>query len=112
MFVYCYFQGRVEILEEEMEAERQARCKAERQRSDLAREYENLGERLTEASGATAAQRELNKKRDAEIVKLKKDIEESNVMRDAAIESMKKKQADSIAEISEQLDQIGRTKSK
>merc|ERR1712079_198522 len=39
-------QGRVEELEEELEAERQARAKAERQRSDLARELEQLGERL------------------------------------------------------------------
>merc|ERR1712055_581757 len=55
-------QGRVEELEEELEAERQARAKAERQRSDLAREMESLSERLSEASGTTAAQIELNKK--------------------------------------------------
>merc|ERR1719189_191794 len=35
-------QARVEELEEELEAERQARAKAERQRSDLARELEEL----------------------------------------------------------------------
>merc|ERR1739844_416938 len=43
-------QGRVEAAEEELEAERQARAKAERQRSDLAREIEQLGERYDEAS--------------------------------------------------------------
>merc|ERR1719204_2232636 len=59
-------QGRIEELEEELEAERQARAKAERQRSDLAREMESLGERLNEASGATSAQVELNKKRESE----------------------------------------------
>merc|ERR1712012_465392 len=48
-------QARVEELEEELEAERQARAKAERKRSDLARELEQLGERLNEAGGATAA---------------------------------------------------------
>merc|ERR1712186_112104 len=41
-------QGRVEAMEEELEAERQARAKAERQRSDLAREIDSLGERLDE----------------------------------------------------------------
>ena len=54
-------------LHQELEAERQARAKAERQRSDLARELENMGERLGEASGATSAQIELNKKREAEV---------------------------------------------
>merc|ERR1712183_1001129 len=66
-------QGRVEGGEEELEAERQSRAQAERQRSDLAREIEQLAERLDEASGATVAQVELNKKREAEIVKLRKD---------------------------------------
>merc|ERR1712080_228029 len=56
-------QGRVEAMEEELEAERQARAKAESQRSDLAREIDQLGSRLDEASGATTAQVELNKKR-------------------------------------------------
>ena len=71
-------QGRVEELEEELEAESQARGKAERQCSDLARQLEGLGERVTDAGGATYAQMELNKKREAEVGKLRKDKEESN----------------------------------
>merc|ERR1711942_487456 len=63
-------QGRVEATEEELEAERQARAQAERQRSDLSREIDQLGTRLDEAGGATVAHVELNKKREAEIVKL------------------------------------------
>merc|ERR1711974_541781 len=78
-------QGRVEELEEELEAERQARAKAERQRSDLARELESLGERLNEASGATSAQIELNKKRDCEINKLRKDLEEAKIQQEATL---------------------------
>merc|ERR1712002_591297 len=70
-------QGRVEASESELEAERQARAQAERQRSDLSREIDQLGGRLDEASGATVAQVELNKKREAEIVKLRKDVEEA-----------------------------------
>merc|ERR1712002_725422 len=49
-------QGRVEATEEELEAERQARAQAERQRSDLSREIDQLGGRLDEAGGATVAQ--------------------------------------------------------
>ena len=36
----------VEEMEEELEAERQARGKAERQRSDMVREMESLGDRF------------------------------------------------------------------
>merc|ERR1711934_597435 len=98
-------QGRVEAMEEELEAERQARAKAERQRSDLAREIDSLGERLNEACGATAAQVELNKKRDAEVTKLRKDVEEANIMREATTTGMKKKQQDAVMEMNEQCDQ-------
>ena len=79
------YQGRVEELEEELEAERQAQAKAERQRSDLAREIEQLGERLNEAGGATHAQIELNKKREAEVGKLRKDIEETNIQQESIL---------------------------
>ena len=52
-------QGRNEEMEEDLEAKRQTRNKAERQRSDLARVMESLGERLHEASGTTVFQLKL-----------------------------------------------------
>merc|ERR1740128_1019056 len=105
-------QGRVEELEEELEAERQARAKAERQRSDLAREIEQLGERLDEAGGATHAQIELNKKREAEVGKLRKDIEETNIQQESILSNLKRKHQDAIQEMSEQIDQLSKMKSK
>merc|ERR1719431_1822631 len=95
-------QGRVEELEEELEAERQARAKAERQRSDLAREIDQLGERLDEAGGATHAQMELNKKRECEVAKLRKDIEETNIQHDSILGNLKRKHQDAIQEMSAQ----------
>ena len=105
-------QGRIETLEEELEAERQARSKAERQRSDCAREVESLSERLDQASGATAAQMELNKKRDVEVIKLHKDLEESSIQQESSIVGMKKKQADSVSEMTGQIDQLTNMKAK
>merc|ERR1719468_104689 len=105
-------QARIEEMEEELEAERQARAKAERQRSDLARELENLGERLTEASGATNAQVELNKKRDAEVTKLRRDLEEATIQQEATLVSLKKKHQDAIAEMREQVEQLNKIKAK
>merc|ERR1711899_517816 len=105
-------QGRVEELEEELEAERQARAKAERQRSDLARELESIGERLNEAGGATSAQVELNKKRDCEINKLRKDLEEAKIQQEATLMGLKKKHQDAVSEMSEQIDQLSKMKAK
>merc|ERR1711881_439026 len=105
-------QGRVEELEEELEAERQARPKAEGKRSQLAREYEQLGERLNEAGGATAAQVELNKKREAEVQKLRKDLEEAHIQQEATLMNLKRKHADASAEMAEQIDQLSKMKAK
>merc|ERR1719483_1279942 len=105
-------QGRVEAMEEELEAERQARAKAERQRSDLAREIDQLGERLDEASGTTAAQIELNKKRESEVTKLRKDVEEANIQQESILSNLKRKQGDATAEMTEQIDALGKMKSK
>merc|ERR1711971_841138 len=103
-------QGKVEEFEEELEAERQARAKAERQRSDLARELESLGERLDEAGGATGAQIELNKKREAEVGKLRKDLEEANIQHESVLLNLKKKHQDAVSEMSEQIEQLSAMK--
>merc|ERR1719505_496526 len=105
-------QSHVEDLEAELEAERQARAKAERQRSDLAREMDSLGDRLNEASGATSAQVELNKKREAEVNKLRKDLEEANIQHESILSNLKRKQGDATAEMTEQIDALGKMKSK
>ena len=105
-------QGRVEELEEELEAEKQARAKAESKRSNLARELDELGERLNEAGGATSAQLELNKKREAEIYKLRKDLEEVHIQQESTMQNLKRKHQDAISEMSEQIDQLTKMKGK
>ncbi|XP_026481147.1 myosin heavy chain, muscle-like isoform X21 [Ctenocephalides felis] len=105
-------QARIEELEEEVEAERQARAKAEKQRSDLARELEELGERLEEAGGATSAQIELNKKREAELSKLRRDLEEANIQHEGTLANLRKKHNDAVAEMGEQVDQLNKLKAK
>ncbi|KAG1661467.1 Myosin heavy chain, muscle [Nymphon striatum] len=105
-------QARIEELEEELEAERQARAKAEKQRADLARELEELSERLEEAGGATSAQIELNKKREAEMAKLRRDLEESSVQHEAIMTALRKKHNDSVAEMSDQVEQLNKVKAK
>ncbi|XP_063071716.1 myosin heavy chain, fast skeletal muscle-like [Engraulis encrasicolus] len=105
-------QARIEELEEEIEAERAARAKIEKQRADLSRELEEISERLEEAGGATAAQIEMNKKREAEFQKLRRDLEESTLQHEATASALRKKQADSVAELGEQIDNLQRVKQK
>uniref|UniRef100_A0A6Q2Z9U0 Myosin motor domain-containing protein n=1 Tax=Esox lucius TaxID=8010 RepID=A0A6Q2Z9U0_ESOLU len=105
-------QARIEELEEEIEAERAARAKVEKQRADLSRELEEISERLEEAGGATAAQIEMNKKREAEFQKLRRDLEESTLQHESTASALRKKQADSVAELGEQIDNLQRVKQK
>ncbi|KAK6293237.1 hypothetical protein J4Q44_G00367380 [Coregonus suidteri] len=105
-------QARIEELEEELEAERAARAKVEKQRADLARELEEISERLEEAGGATAAQIEMNKKREAEFQKVRRDLEEATLQHEATAASLRKKNADSVADLGEQIDNLQRVKQK
>ncbi|CAM4626845.1 unnamed protein product [Leuciscus chuanchicus] len=105
-------QARIEELEEEIEAERAARAKVEKQRSDLSRELEDISERLEEAGGATSAQIEMNKKREAEFQRLRRDLEESTLQHEATAAALRKKQADTVAELGEQIDNLQRVKQK
>ncbi|XP_055432493.1 myosin-8 isoform X2 [Bubalus kerabau] len=105
-------QARIEELEEEIEAERASRAKAEKLRSDLSRELEEISERLEAAGGATSAQIEMNKKREAEFQKMRRDLEEATLQHEATAAALRKKHADSVAELGEQIDNLQRVKQK
>ncbi|KAM6976546.1 myosin-7-like [Aplochiton taeniatus] len=105
-------QARIEELEEELEAERAARAKVEKQRADLSRELEEISERLEEAGGATAAQIEMNKKREAEFQKVRRDLEEATLQHEATAATLRKKNADSVSDLGEQIDNLQRVKQK
>uniref|UniRef100_A0A8C6YMF7 Uncharacterized protein n=1 Tax=Naja naja TaxID=35670 RepID=A0A8C6YMF7_NAJNA len=99
-------------IHEEIEAERASRAKAEKQRGDLSRELEEISERLEEAGGATVAQIEMNKKREAEFQKMRRDLEEATLQHEATAAALRKKHADSAAELGEQIDNLQRVKQK
>ncbi|NWY04412.1 MYH6 protein, partial [Nothoprocta ornata] len=105
-------QARIEELEEELEAERTGRAKVEKLRSELSRELEEISERLEEAGGATSVQMELNKKREAEFQKMRRDLEEATLQHEATTAALRKKHADSVAELGEQIDNLQRVKQK
>ncbi|XP_062400945.1 myosin, heavy chain 7B, cardiac muscle, beta a [Sardina pilchardus] len=105
-------QARIEELEEELEAERASRAKSEKQRGETSRELEELGERLEEAGGITTAQIAMNKKREADVLKLRRDLEEAMVHHETTTAALRKKHADSVAELGDQIDSLQRLKQK
>lgn len=105
-------QARAEELEEELEAERAARARVEKQRAEAARELEELSERLEEAGGASAGQREGCRKREAELGRLRRELEETVLRHEATVAALRRKQADSAADLSEQVDSLQRIRQK
>merc|ERR1719412_15991 len=68
-------QARLEELDEELAVERGNRSKAEKSRTMLKKDIEDIASRLEEAGSNTATQVELNKKREGELARLKGELE-------------------------------------
>merc|ERR1711944_279856 len=105
-------QSRLEEVDEELCIERQNRAKAEKNRSLLSRDIEDLGQRLEDAGNNTATQIELNKKREAELAKLKAELEESNIAHEGTLAALRQKHNNNMAEMGEQIDSLNKMKGK
>lgn len=55
---------------------------------------------------------EVNKKREAELQKLRRDLEESAIQNETAMAALRKKQTDAVNELAEQVDQLQKSKQK
>ena len=104
--------SRLEDLDEELAIERQNRSKAEKARSILSRDIEDLGQKLEDAGNSTATQIEINKKREAEMYKLKSDLDESNIAQEGTLAALRQKHNNNMAEMGEQIDNINKMKTK
>ena len=105
-------QSRIDELDEEILVERTNRAKAEKNRSLLSREIEDLGNRLAEAGSNTSTQIELNKKREAELAKLRGELEEANIAHEGTLAALRQKHNNSMSDLGEQIDAINKNKAK
>merc|ERR1712203_990530 len=92
--------------------ERQHRGKAEKNKSLLARDIEDLSQKLEDAGNNTATQIELNKKREAELAKLKGELEESNIAHEGTLAALRQKHNNNMAEMGENIDGLNKMKAK
>merc|ERR1739845_192223 len=105
-------QSRLEELEEELAIERQNRAKAEKTRSNLSRDIEDIGQKLEDAGNNTATQIELNKKREAELGKLKNELDEANIQHEGVLAALRQKHNNNMAELGDQIDSLNKMKAK
>merc|ERR1719315_811007 len=84
-------QARLEELDEELNIERGARAKAEKSRTLLKKDIEDIATRLEEAGSSTATQVELNKKREAELGRLKGELDELNIAHEGTLAALRMK---------------------
>merc|ERR1712117_464058 len=92
--------------------ERGNRAKAEKSRAMLKKDLEDLGSRLEEAGANTATQVELNKKREAELARLKGELEELNIAHEGTLAALRMKHNNTMSELGEQIDGINGNKMK
>merc|ERR1719334_540019 len=104
--------SRIEEIDEELHIERQNRAKAEKYRTNLSRDIADLGGRLEEAGSNTGTQIELNKKREAELVKLKSELEEANIAHEGTLAALRQKHNNNMADMGEQIDTLNKNKAK
>lgn len=93
-------------MKEELETERTTRAKVERERADLTQELEELNERLEEAGGASLAQLEITKKQEIKFQKLRQDMEEATLHFETISASLKKRHADNLAGLENQVESL------
>merc|ERR1711970_1012108 len=105
-------QARLEELDEELEAERQSRARADKGRGTLRRELDELNEKLEETGSNTAAQIALNTRREEELAKLKMELDEANITHESTLAMLRQKHNASISEMGEQIDQLNKMKAK
>merc|ERR1711962_740257 len=105
-------QSRLEELDEELNIERGNRAKAEKSRTLLKKDIEDVSSRLEEAGSNTATQVELNKKREQELARLKGELEELNIAHEGTLAALRMKHNNTMADLGEQIDSLSANKTK
>merc|ERR1711942_412568 len=98
--------ARLEELDEELNIERGSRAKAEKSRTMLKKDIEDIGSRLEEAGSNTAPQVELNKKREAELGRIKAELEELKIANEGTLAALRMKHNNTMGDLGEQIDSL------
>lgn len=105
-------EDKIRLLQEDLESERELRQRIEREKADLSVQVISLQERLEEAEGGAESQFEINKKRDTELSKLRKLLEDVHLESEETAHILRKKHQEVVVDFQEQLDQVAKAKAR
>merc|ERR1711931_266578 len=92
--------------------ERKAKQKTELSRKELESNLEELNEQLLVQGDATTAQSEIAKKKDAEIARLRKEVEEATAAGEDAVTALKHKHVAALQEAQDETEVVKKAKQK
>ena len=78
----------------------------------MSRELDELSSQLEEQGGATQAQVDLNKKREQELIRIRREMEETTLHNESQIAALRKKQQDAANEMADQIDQLNKARAR
>ncbi|KAF4531500.1 hypothetical protein B566_EDAN004096, partial [Ephemera danica] len=103
-------EDKIRLLHDDLESERELRQRIEREKADLSVQVITLSERLEEAEGGCENQFEINKKRDTELNKLRKLLEDVHLESEETAQLLKRKHQEIVIDFQEQIDSLTKAK--
>ncbi|XP_042236029.1 paramyosin, long form-like isoform X2 [Homarus americanus] len=105
-------EDKIRLLMEDIEYERELRQRVEREKADLSVQVIQLSERIEEVEAGADGQVEINKKRDAELAKLRKLLEDVHLESEQTHHMLKKKHQEAVVDFQDQIDILTKSKYK
>ena len=106
------YEEQIRVLQEDLESEMSLRRRIEHEKQQLQMQTISLSERLTESEHGSESQLEINRKREAEMSKLRKLLEDVHNESEQQIHTLRTKHQTSMMELQEQIERLSRDKEK
>jgi len=106
------YEEQIRILQEDLDSEMSMRRRIEHEKQNLQMQIISLSERLTEAESGSESQLDINRKREAEMAKLRKLLEDVHTESEMQIHQLRTKHQTAMMELQEQIERMSRDKEK
>merc|ERR1719397_2499571 len=106
------FEEQIRVLQDDLESEMSLRRRVEHEKQSFQMQIISLSERLTKAESGSESQLEINRKREAEMAKLRKLLEDVHNESEQQIHTLRTKHQTSMMELQEQIERLSREKEK